>query len=52
MIYRIDGLVNDNSIQQHVSKLPANSENPLSSKKDMGIATESIDLKTTNMNKD
>jgi hypothetical protein len=29
MVYQIDGLVNDNSIQQHVSKLPANSEKPI-----------------------
>ena len=52
MVYQIDGLVNNNSSQQHVSKLLANSENPLSSEKDMGIATKSIDLKTTNMNKE
>jgi hypothetical protein len=29
MVYQIDGLVNDNSIQQHVSKLPANSKKPI-----------------------
>jgi hypothetical protein len=29
MVYQIDGLVNDNSIQQHVSKLAANSEKPI-----------------------